>query len=159
FVYGRRGFDSADCGPRKFPARQTYEACAALARNHKLRPDRVLFLKQNPEAIDAGAFHNDVVAVRNLDVMFLHELAYSGDWKSPLVPWARADGIYMPAGRNELPLGDVVQSYLFNSQLVTLPDGRQALIAPTETQTNTASREYILSLGKRIDIVHYIDVR
>src|SRR5262245_13496570 len=77
FVYGRRAFDGADAGPRKFPARQTSEACAAIARNHQLDPGRVIFLRQSPAAIDAGAFHNDVVSVGNENVLLYHQAAYT----------------------------------------------------------------------------------
>ena len=35
----------------------------AVARLGRLQPDRALFVRQHPRAIDAGAFHNDVVMV------------------------------------------------------------------------------------------------
>jgi succinylarginine dihydrolase len=35
-------------------------------------------------------------------------------------------------------LADAIQSYLFNAQLVTLPDGGMALILPTEARDNAA---------------------
>ena len=52
FVYGREGFNPAERGPSTFPARQTKEASRAIARLHQLDPDRTLFFRQNPEAID-----------------------------------------------------------------------------------------------------------
>src|SRR5690606_17264945 len=69
FVYGRSG------GP--FPARQHEQASRAVARRHRLDPARVLFVEQNPGAIAAGAFHNDVVAVANERVLFAHEQAFA----------------------------------------------------------------------------------
>jgi succinylarginine dihydrolase len=57
FVYGESG------GP--FPARQHREASEAVARRHGLDPARTIFARQSAEAIAAGAFHNDVVAVAN----------------------------------------------------------------------------------------------
>src|SRR5207302_1390635 len=57
FTYGRIAFDSASASPRKFPARQTREASAAIARNHLLDPASTMFVSQSPEAIDAGVFH------------------------------------------------------------------------------------------------------
>src|SRR5438874_9593839 len=63
FVYGRAAFDPDVPAPRRFPARQTREASEAVARRHGLAPQRTVLARQNPEAIDAGAFHNDVVAV------------------------------------------------------------------------------------------------
>src|SRR5688572_33420342 len=69
FVYGRGG------GP--FPARQHEQASGIVARRHGLDPGRVLFIEQSAEAIAAGAFHNDVVAVANERVLFAHEKAFA----------------------------------------------------------------------------------
>ncbi|MEO5808785.1 MAG: N-succinylarginine dihydrolase, partial [Sphingomicrobium sp.] len=69
FVYGVTG------GP--FPARQSIEASKAVARLHRLNPARTIFAAQNEEAIVAGAFHNDVVAVANGPVLFAHEKAFA----------------------------------------------------------------------------------
>src|SRR5690606_22628519 len=68
FVYGRGG--------DPFPARQHEQASRAVARLHGLDPERTVFAEQNPEAIAAGAFHNDVVAVANERVLFAHERAF-----------------------------------------------------------------------------------
>lgn len=160
FVYGRRAFNPSEPGPAKFPARQTLEACAAIARNHKLRPDRVLFLRQNPAAIDAGAFHNDVVAVSNQYMTLLHELAYA----EPAAPL----NISLAFGHEKemnncatFPIQDAVTSYVFNSQLVTRPDGKMALIAPVECRDHPAVQAYIDEIidGDPISAVHYVDVR
>ena len=69
FVYGRPG--------GRFPARQHEQASRIVARTHGLDPGRALFIEQNPEAIEAGAFHNDVVAVANERVLFTHEKAFA----------------------------------------------------------------------------------
>ncbi|WP_373487026.1 N-succinylarginine dihydrolase, partial [Blastomonas sp.] len=68
FVYGRSG------GP--FPARQHIESGKAIARRHGLDAERSLFIQQSETAIAAGAFHNDVVAVANENVLFAHEQAF-----------------------------------------------------------------------------------
>jgi succinylarginine dihydrolase len=129
FVYGKSG------GP--FPARQHIESSKAIARAHRLNPDRTLFIQQSEIAIAAGAFHNDVVAVANERVLFTHEQAF----EEPEAAYAairekmpEAEIVIVPADR--VSLADAVQSYLFNAQLVTLPDGAMALILPTEAQTN-----------------------
>src|SRR5947207_7307586 len=75
FVYGRAGFDADARTPRRFPARQTREASEAVARRHALAPERTLYAQQHPDAIDAGVFHNDVIAVGNGTVFFCHERA------------------------------------------------------------------------------------
>src|SRR5688572_14792000 len=69
FVFGRSG--------GRFPARQHEQASRIVARRHGLDPARVLFIEQSPEAIEAGAFHNDVVAVANERVLFAHEKAFA----------------------------------------------------------------------------------
>ena len=68
FVYGVSG--------GAFPARQHVEASKAIARLHRLDPERTIFVQQSEEAIAAGAFHNDVVAVANERVLFAHEQAF-----------------------------------------------------------------------------------
>jgi len=129
FVYGKTG------GP--FPARQHIEASKAIARAHKLDAGKTLFVQQSEIAIAAGAFHNDVVAVANEHVLFTHEQAFEhpeqtyADIKR-LMP--DADIIIAPADR--VSLADAIQSYLFNAQLVTLPDGGMALMLPSEAQDN-----------------------
>ncbi len=127
FVYGISG------GP--FPARQHREASAAVARRHGLDPERTLFVQQSDEAIAAGAFHNDVVAVANANVLFAHELAFAdkdafyADLRR-LMP--RVEIVEVPAA--EVSLADAISSYLFNAQLVTLPGGETGLILPTEAR-------------------------
>lgn len=128
FVYGQSG------GP--FPARQHIEASKAVARLHRLDPARTLFAMQSEAAIAAGAFHNDVVAVANENVLFTHELAFAdkerlySDLRSRL---PSVEIIEVPA--QSISLQDTIDSYIFNAQLVTLPDdGGMALILPTEVQ-------------------------
>ncbi|WP_438726202.1 N-succinylarginine dihydrolase [Parasphingorhabdus sp. DH2-15] len=130
FVYGTSG------GP--FPARQHLEASKAVARRHGLSSDNMLLIQQSEQAIAAGAFHNDVVAVANEHVLLVHEQAFA----EPLAaynairekcPWVEI--VEVPA--SSVSLADAISSYLFNAQLVTLPDGGgMALILPTEAQDN-----------------------
>ena len=127
FVYGRSG------GP--FPARQHLEASRAVARLHRLDPARTLFAEQSEAAIAAGAFHNDVVAVANEQVLFAHEQAFAD--KEALYADLRRllpelEVVEVPA--SAVSLADAVRSYLFNAQLVTLPDGAMALILPEEAR-------------------------
>lgn len=130
FVYGKSG------GP--FPARQHIEASKAVARAHRLNPERTLFIQQSEVAIAAGAFHNDVVAVANERVLFTHEQAFEAPeaaYEAVKARMPEAEIVIVPADR--VSLADAIQSYLFNAQLVTLPDGGgMALILPTEAQAN-----------------------
>jgi succinylarginine dihydrolase len=131
FVYGVSG--------GAFPARQHIEASKAIARLHGLDPERTIFAEQSEQAIAAGAFHNDVVAVANERVLFAHELAFAD--KQPLLDAceAKVPGFeYVEVSATEVPLADAVKSYLFNAQLVTPPDGQTTLIVPEEAR-ETAS--------------------
>jgi succinylarginine dihydrolase len=127
FVFGVTG------GP--FPARQHVEASRAIARLHGLDPERTLFVQQSEEAIAAGGFHNDVVAVANERVLFAHELAFAdkGQLLADLeARFPELDYVEVPAA--EVSLEDAIRSYLFNAQLVTPPDGQTTLIVPEEAR-------------------------
>ena len=127
FVYGISG------GP--FPARQHPDASYAIARRHGLDPARTLFVQQSEEAIAAGAFHNDVVAVANGRVLFAHEHAFAD--KERFYDELRAalpDVEIVEVSAAEVSLADAIASYLFNAQLVTLPSGETALIVPEEAR-------------------------
>ena len=76
FVYGRVALNPNAPSPQCFPARQTHEASTAIARLHQLNPQQTVFAQQNPAVIDAGVFHNDVIAVGNLNVLLYHSEAF-----------------------------------------------------------------------------------
>ena len=145
FVYGRNPEDSASPSPSLFPARQTLQASQAVARLNKLSPEKVVFAQQNPAAIDAGIFHNDVIAVNNLNIWLLHRMAYVDTNK--IVDDVRtalgADLFLVMAEADELPLADVVQSYVFNSQIVSKPDGSMLMIVPKEAVDNENARRFL----------------
>jgi Succinylarginine dihydrolase len=127
FVYGVTG------GP--YPARQHREACEAVARIHGLDPGRTVFAQQSDEAIAAGAFHNDVVAVANERVLFTHELAFAdreGLYAELREKMPEVEIVEVPA--SAVSLADAISSYLFNAQLVTLPAGEMALVLPGEAR-------------------------
>ncbi|MET3710050.1 succinylarginine dihydrolase [Sphingomonas trueperi] len=131
FVYGIAG------GP--FPARQHPDASAAVARRHLLDPERTLFVQQSEEAIAAGAFHNDVVAVANGRVLFAHEQAFADkerfyDRLRDAMP--EVEIVEVPA--DQVSLADAIASYLFNAQLVTVPGGDTVLIVPSEARDTPA---------------------
>lgn len=164
FIYGREAGE-ARAG---FPARQTLEASRAIARRHALSDARTIFARQAPQAIDAGAFHNDVVAVAHEQVLFHHEHAFADKAALYTAVRDRATGLFDPmfveVPADRVSLEDAVSSYLFNAQLVHLP-GRSALtlIAPTEVRENnkTASvvAEMIAQPNAAIGSVEYVEVR
>lgn len=157
FVFGERREDG------RFPARQDRRASMAVARRHGLDPDRTFFAQQSHAAIQAGAFHNDVVAVANEDVLFAHEQAFED--RNALYAFIsgrlrRATVIEAPADR--ISLDEAIRSYLFNSQLVTLPEGGMALIVPAECQESGPVRlwlEEVLAGGGPIRRVEVMNVR
>lgn len=155
FVYGRSG--------GAFPARQSRVASEAVARAHGLDPARTLFLAQSPDAIAAGAFHNDVVAVANEQVLFVHEYALADRDAAyaeirQAAPWVEI--VEVPA--DAVSLADAVSSYLFNAQLVTPPDGVMTLIVPAEAAGHprvAAWLETMLAGNGPIRRVETVDVR
>ena len=125
FVYGRPG--------GKFPARQHEQASRAVARLHGLDSARTVFVEQNPAAIAAGAFHNDVVAVANERVLFTHAQAFADQaaaYEAIRAKFPALDVVEVPA--SAVSLAEAIRTYLFNAQLVTLPDGTMALVVPEE---------------------------
>jgi succinylarginine dihydrolase len=155
FVYGVTG------GP--FPARQHVEACKAIARKHRLNPDRTLFVQQSEEAIAAGAFHNDVVAVANERVLFAHEQAFEdreGFLAALSDRFPELELVEVPAA--EVSLEDAIRSYLFNAQLVTPPDGRMTLVVPEEARETQSVWNWLqchLAGNGAIRDVRVVDVR
>lgn len=164
FVYGRDGFAAWD---GKFPARQTLQASQAVARRHGLDPERTVFIQQSKAAIEAGAFHNDVVCVSNGPVLFFHEWAFE-DKDAALNAIRQAadslfDPIFVEVPASEVPIGDAVKSYLFNSQLLDWPgEARQVVLAPEETRETPSTHAYCQRLvagDGPIGKVDFADVR
>ncbi len=163
FVFGRYAFKSNSAVTRKFPSRQTYEASKAISRLHRLSSEKVVFAQQNPNIIDAGAFHNDVVSVSNLNTFFMHEEAFLDKEALQLELQSKCDHelhfIEVPTA--QVPLKAAVKSYLFNSQLVQTSKG-MTLILPEESREDKAVYAYLQSLQTQdttISDVQFVDVR
>ena len=162
FVYGR------DSSPKttRYPARQTLRASEAVARMHGT--ESALFLQQNPVAIDAGAFHNDVVAVGNGPALFFHEDAFEPQKQQEIFAHLKTLINFKPieVQRARVSLKSAISSYLFNSQLLAAPNGdmtEMRLISPTECREDDSVRQYLEELvevsGQPIKHVNYVDVR
>ncbi len=160
FAYGRGTYQSV-VATKKFPARQTREASEAIARLHGLDPKRVVFARQHPDGIDAGAFHTDVLAVGNGNFLMLHDLAFAeqsvvlGELKALLGPE------FTSAVARDVPVDACVKAYPFNSQLLTLKDGSMAVVAPIDSKENPDAHAFLQSLigTTPVSAVHYLDVR
>lgn len=165
FVFGRYAFKPNPKAPKKFPARQTYEASEAISRMHALDVNRTIFAQQNPEAIDAGAFHNDVISVGNENVFFFHEQAFLDKEKllEEIQHKCGMDMVFLEVPAKEISLPEAISSYLFNSQLISMQNSSMALIAPIECQENHKIKSFIDSLIKTkdnpISEVHFLNLR
>jgi succinylarginine dihydrolase len=127
FVHGEEGRGG------RFPERQSRRASEAVARFGGLDGETAVFARQSQEAIDAGAFHNDVVAVANETHLLAHPDAFDDRDRLYGALEQRVPGLRIFETRG-VSLEDAVACYLFNSQLVTLPDGGMALVLPIESR-------------------------
>ncbi|KRB85895.1 succinylarginine dihydrolase [Sphingomonas sp. Root710] len=134
--HGERGLNvfvhGAARGSR-YPERQARRAGEAVSRIAGIEGFHTL---QSQAAIEAGAFHNDVVAVANENVLLAHAAAFE-DRDGLFAAAARAVPDFVPVEVDSITLEDAIGSYLFNSQLVTLPHGGMALILPGEACENS----------------------
>jgi succinylarginine dihydrolase len=147
FVYGRSEYRRGP-EPVRYPARQSFEASRAVAQRHGLSENATVYAQQSPDVIDAGVFHNDVIAVGNRQTLFCHQRAFVE--QSALYDRLRAPLAAMGAEFNviEVPearvtVSDAVTSYMFNSQLLTRPDGRDVLVVPQECRENPRVAAYL----------------
>ncbi len=162
FIYGRHYY-SADPRPVRYPARQTREASEAVARLHQLNEANTVFIQQNPAVIDLGVFHNDVIAVSNESVLFYHQQAFLNQ-DAVFAELARKlahlecefNPIEVPAYR--VSVTDAVNTYLFNSQLLTKPDGSMMIVVPQEVREHAGVWRYLCELIATHPIVNHINV-
>jgi len=142
FVYGRDATEPTTSAG--YPRRQSRLAGELIARSHGLQPARTIFARQSAEVINAGAFHNDVVSVINQNVLFTHEAAFDDQvGLRQALDDAALDINVVRVEADAVPLEDAISSYLFNSQLVTLPDNTMALIAPTDVEETPSTAAYL----------------
>ncbi len=164
FVYGQVAFNESAPAPSKYPARQTLEASRAIARLHGLTDRHAVFAQQNPAAIDAGVFHNDVIAVGNGNCLFYHEQAFLEEARVLADIQERLIGAELEAVRvssAQVPIEDAVASYLFNSQLLNTADG-MLLAVPGEGREVASVSRYLDELVKAdtpITAVEVFDVK
>ena len=157
FGWGRRPGEPAPA--RRFPARQSHSASAALARAGQLAQASYLLWQQHPLGIEAGAFHTDVLAVGNANLLLLHEQAFVShvelleQLRARLGPELRS----VVALASELPLADAVAAYPFNSQLLSLPSGKMQLLAPLESKHNQRARQFLERAAAESTLIAGID--
>lgn len=173
FVYGRDALNFNRPQPARFPARQTLQASQAIARRHGLAAQRTFFIQQNPQAIDAGVFHNDVIAVGNQNVLLIHQAAWCDQARAVQElqeRFAQCCGVPLQViqiSNDDLSLDDAVQSYLFNSQLISEADSdpmspSMRLISPSDCRENPAASatiQRIIAGNNPIAAVDFVEVR
>lgn len=167
FVYGKHALDSGARRPRRHPARQSFEASGAIARLHDLSEECVVFAQQHPDAIDAGVFHNDVVAVGDRDVLFYHRSGFIDPVALTDMLRYRFERIcggelrLVEVASDDVPLDEAVRTYLFNSQIVRCSDGSRAIVLPQQCRDSDIVHDYVTSLvgpDKVIQHAHYVDL-
>lgn len=168
FVYGRYGFDASKPAPTKFPARHTFEASQAVARLHQLDESGVVYVQQNPDVIDQGVFHNDVISVGNQNVLFYHEQAFLNteeklaELNNKYTAINNKEMHFVKVATSQVSVEEAVKTYLFNTQLVDIGNNEMAIIAPMECKESASVSAYLDSLIKQntpIKKVHYFDVK
>lgn len=169
FVFGTYAFGANRARPERFPSRQSFEASQAIARLHCLPQARTVFAQQHPTAVDAGVFHNDVIAVGHRNLFFCHENAFLDqqavlDAIADKMAPAPMQFIEVPAA--EVSLQTAVGTYLFNTQLINVPatpEGEDFIIlAPSECEQDATVKHYLDALvaaDNPVKAVHYFDLR
>lgn len=147
FVYGRHACRSNRniAVPTRFPARQTTNASRAVSRLNNIDKAYRIFVQQSPQAIDAGVFHNDVIALSHDNLLVCHEKAFLNqrDFLQQLNRVSNGNIEIIEVLEKEIALDDAVQTYLFNSQIVTDEHGARIMLLPIECQINSTVRHYV----------------
>ena len=163
-------FGNGSPEPQSHWPRQTKATGQAIARSHGLHDSDVFHLKQHPKAIDAGAFHNDVVAMSHQDLLVHHELAFAPEscqemerLRSRFKDVLQSPLRVLNISEKELTLDDAIKSYFFNSQIVTTSQAGQTswtILCPVQVQQNPATNELVkrLCAEQVFHAVHFVDL-
>lgn len=132
-----------------FIARQSELASRQVAVQLELDRDACCFAQQTPEAIEAGVFHNDVIATSHGGLLIYHELAFADHEKvvadlSQKYQTRTSEFLQsICVSRKELPLDEAVRTYLFNSQIVNSDSESMQLICPVQCKESAQTRSLI----------------
>lgn len=166
FVYGRQEF-GGEVAPVRYPARQSREASEAISRLHQLDERHTVFIQQNPSVIDQGVFHNDVIAVSNQQVLFHHQQAFlhpvqALDEVRRKMATLEQELVAIEVPTERVSVADAVATYLFNSQILTKPNGRMLIVVPEEARQHSGVWGYLnemVASGGPIDEINVFDLR
>jgi len=143
-----------------FPVRQTYEASEKIATQHQLNAKQVRFWQQDPASIQAGAFHTDVLCMSNEQLLICHAQAFASleYCLEGLPSYVQS----LVIAENILPLDIAIDTYFFNSQLLTLPEGGMLLLLPQECAehplTLGLAESFVSDPDLPITELHYVDL-
>ena len=167
-VFGKYTMRTNPLLPSKFPSRHAFETTQAIIRSHQLFPERVIVAQQNPDCIDKGVFHNDVISVSNRNVFLYHSQAFVNqdsvldEIRKKVERYCDITPIFIEVPADKISIGMAVQTYLFNSQIVTTGDGMMAIICPEECKKYEEVTHFLDGLEKDpdhpIEAVHYVNL-
>jgi succinylarginine dihydrolase len=137
FAYGRAAFDASAPAPRRYPARQTREASAAIARRHGLDPARTAFAQQNgrdrrrrvPQRRSRSARAACCSATSAPTSIRARARRARSEGRAGLPP--------IVVGDADVSVDDAVSTYLFNSQLLCRSDGKRCSSLPPSAGRST----------------------
>ena len=161
FVYGSSAFEVH----QGMITRQAEEISKAVSIMHQLDPDRVLFLKQNKQAINAGSFHNDIVSLANEEVFIFHQEAFADRVELERILHHLKDHVkgFHPIEilSEYISLDDLVSSYLLNSQLITVKNNEMMMLLPEEVQNHSNCMRWLEEIKSSSPIKHieFVDIR
>ncbi|MBD63039.1 MAG: succinylarginine dihydrolase [Gammaproteobacteria bacterium] len=161
FVYGSSAFEVH----QGIIARQAEEISQAVSIQHQINPDRVLFLKQNEQAINAGSFHNDIVSLANEEIFIFHQEAFADRVELERILHHLKDHVkgFHPIEilSEDISLDDLVSSYLLNSQLITVKNNEMMMLLPEEVQNHSNCMRWLEEIKSFSPIKHikFVDIR
>ncbi len=174
FVYGvdtEKPSENADTLPARFYPRHTRQASLAQSRLHRLDGNRTIFVKQHPQAIDGGVFHNDVIATSCDHLLVYHELAFDDtdrvvdEIANAFTAQCNQSLLRVPVSSSDLSLQDAVKSYLFNSQIIRTnrlseDAPRMVIVCPQHCADVPAARQllerWVLDRDNPIEEVQFV---
>jgi len=160
FVYGSSAFEVH----QGIIARQAEEISQAVSTQHQLDPDRVLFLKQNEQAIHSGSFHNDIVSLANEEVFIFHQEAFADRVELERVLHQLKDHVKgfhsIEILSKDISLDDLVSSYLLNSQLITVKNNEMMMLLPEEVQNHGNCMKWLeeIKSSSPIKRLEFVDI-
>ena len=160
FVYGSSAFEVH----QGIIARQAEEISQAVSIQHQLDPDRVLFLKQNEQAIHSGSFHNDIVSLANEEIFIFHQEAFADRVELERVLHQLKDHVkgFHPIEilSKDISLDDLVSSYLLNSQLITVKNNEMMMLLPEEVQNHGNCMKWLeeIKSSSPIKRLEFVDI-